>query len=99
IGLVQAVISAGNVLLVYLIGRTLTGRSQSVLAAAAMAVYPYPVWHDVHAVRTCLDAAFSLASVLFLLRLFTTRRLIYGATAGVTMVAAAQTTNLILGMV
>lgn len=96
IGLVQACVSAFNALLAYLIARRLVGPRPALLAGAMMAIYPYPIWHDVHVVRTGIDAFFSLSSVLFLLELARTRRLVFAAAAGACMVAAAHSTNMLV---
>ncbi|TAK22293.1 MAG: hypothetical protein EPO26_11370 [Chloroflexota bacterium] len=99
IGLTQAALSAFNVLLAFLVAYRLVGRRAAIVAAAMMAIYPYPVWHDVHVVRTGLDTFLVLASVLFLLELAESYRVRYAIAAGITMFGASQTTNLLLAFV
>jgi 4-amino-4-deoxy-L-arabinose transferase-like glycosyltransferase len=96
IGVAQAVLSAVNVLLVFVLATRLVGRRPALGAALAMALYPYPVWHDVHVVRTALDTFFSLATLLFLVELGRTQKLRFAFAAGACAVGAAQATNMLV---
>ena len=82
-----------------MIAHHLVGRRAALVSGLMMAVYPYPVWHDVHVVRTGLDTFFSLSAILCLLQLARTKKLAWGLAAGAAMFAASQTTNLLLGFV
>lgn len=71
----QALVSTGNVVLLFLLARQLWKREDAALAAAAiLAVHPYTVWHDAALYHTFLSTAFLLAALTLLLKAWDTRR-------------------------
>jgi hypothetical protein len=66
IGLAQIAVAVATALLVYEIGRRLVSPLGGLLAAAAVTLEPYVVWHDVHMNREILDELLAAAVVLLL---------------------------------
>ena len=65
VGLAQVAVACGTTLIVWQIGRRWLSPAIGLLAALAVAVHPYLVWHDVHMNREILDH-FLAASIVYL---------------------------------
>ncbi len=89
VGISQGLLSTFNVFVTYLIGRRLYGRTAGYLAAIFMSLYPYIVFHDVHANRTVLATTFVLLAALFSLRVGDHQR--YGDVAGLGLAIGSGT--------
>jgi len=69
VGLAQIVVATAAALLVYELGRRVISDRAGLVAALAVTLEPYVVWHDVHMNREILDEVVAAAIVLLALAL------------------------------
>jgi hypothetical protein len=82
VGLVQVALAVLAALLVLTIGRRFLSPAAGLLGAAAFALHPYLVWHDVHVNREILDSVLAAGLVLATLAAAERRSLPLAALAG-----------------
>ena len=82
VGLAQIVVATAAALLVYELGRRVISRRAGLVAALAVTLEPYVVWHDVHMNREILDEVVAAAIVLLALALAERPSPLLGAALG-----------------
>ncbi len=82
VGLAQIVVATAAALLVYELGRRVISARAGLVAALAVTLEPYVVWHDVHMNREILDEVVAAAIVLLVLALAERPSPLLGAALG-----------------